>query len=102
MDEYEQVPVVGGPLDGQTRAWSPRDTLVIPDSSYVVAGVTQDGDTYEIFAEHTYKLRCYAKGGKITYRWEYFSFKRYPQYYEWRMRDGSVRITETPEPPEGA
>lgn len=97
----EQVPVVGGPIDGQTRALSPSDTLVIPDSSYFAAVVTQDGDAYEIFAEHTYKLRCYAHGGKMTYRWEYFSFKRFTTYYEWRMRDGGVQITETPEPPAG-
>lgn len=74
MDEYEQVPVIGGPLHGQTRAWSTARFLNVPDSQDMVT-VVRGGETVTLFGQHTYELKCYAKEGEKFYRWEHIGYQ---------------------------
>jgi hypothetical protein len=74
MGEYEKVPVVGGPLDGQTRDLSMPRFLMIPDAKDMV-NVLVDGELRTLFGQHTYELKCYAKDGEKKYQWEHISYK---------------------------
>jgi hypothetical protein len=75
MDEYEQVPVVGGPLDGQTLAWSTARFLNVPDAKDM-AMVVQDGEAITLFGQHTYELKCYARGRERKHQWEHVSYEK--------------------------
>jgi len=75
MSEHEQVPVVGGPLDGQTRAWSTARFLNVPDTKDM-ATVVQDGEAMTLFGQHTYELKCYARAGGKVYQWEHVGYKK--------------------------
>lgn len=72
----EQVPVIGGPLDGQThRLRLTSSRMIVPDSSDVIHGI-KDGEPYTLFGQHTYELKCYAKDGERLYRWEHIGYQK--------------------------
>lgn len=73
--DSEQIPMVGGPKDGETYRWSTASRLMIPDSRDMKHKVTADGSVVTIFGEHTYQLNCYAKGGEQEWRWEYVGYE---------------------------
>lgn len=60
MEDYEQVPVIGGPMHGQTLAWSTARYLNVPDSRDTVT-VVRDGEAVTLFGQHTYELKCYTQ-----------------------------------------
>ena len=70
----EQVPIVGGPLDGTTRPWSTARFLNVPTARGMVT-VMRDGEAVTLFGTYTYDLKCYAKDGEKSYRWEYVSYE---------------------------
>ena len=74
MKDSEQVPMVGGPKDGDTYPWSTASRLLIPDARDMKQKVTADG-VVTIFGEHTYQLNCYAKSGQEVWRWEYVGYE---------------------------
>ena len=75
-DEYEQVPVIGGPLDGQThRLRLTASKWIVPDSADMIHGV-KDGEPYTLFGQHIYELKCYAKGGERVYQWEHVGYQK--------------------------
>jgi hypothetical protein len=74
MSDYEEVPVVGGPLDGKTRPWSTSRLLMVPDARDMVT-VIADGEARTLFGQHTYELKCYAKGGEKKCQWEHVSYE---------------------------
>lgn len=73
----EQIPVIGGPLDGQTfRLRSTASRMIVPDSADMIAGI-KDGEPYTLFGQHTYEIKCYAKAdGKIFYQWEHVGYQK--------------------------
>lgn len=71
----DQVPIVGGPKDGETYRWTTARTLLIPDAKDMKQKVARDGGVVTIFGEHTYEMNCYVKDGKATYRWDYVGYK---------------------------
>jgi len=73
-DLQELVPVVGGPKDGSTFAWLAQRFWVIPDAKDRIAVVLDDGSLGYAFGEHTYELKCYAKGTDRKYQWEYVGY----------------------------
>lgn len=76
MSENEQVPVVGGPLDGQTsRLRLPGSIMLVSDSADMIHG-SKDGEPYTICGQHIYKLKCYAKDGEERYQWEHVGYQR--------------------------
>ncbi len=59
----EQVPMVGGPKDGETYRWTTARTLLIPGGKDMKQKVTADG-VVTIFGEHTYEMNCWVRDGK--------------------------------------
>lgn len=78
MGERQQVPVVGGPLDGQTYPLSTAMFLSVPDAKDRV-DVVQDGEVRTLFGYHTYALHCYRNGGGYRYQWRHFRYEKPPQ-----------------------
>lgn len=74
FDTFGEQFFVGGPLDGQARAWSTARFLNVPDAKDMVT-VVQDGEARTLFGQHTYELNCYAKDGEKVYRWDYVGYK---------------------------
>lgn len=72
----EQVPVIGGPLDGQThRLRLAASKWIVPDSADMIHGI-KDGEPYTLFGQHMYELKCYAKDGEKRYQWEYVGYQK--------------------------
>ena len=70
----EQVPVIGGPLDGQTaRLRLTASRMIVPDSADMIYGI-KDGEPYTLFGQHTYELKCYANGSERKYQWEHVCY----------------------------
>lgn len=73
---HEQVPVVGGPLDGKTLRWSTARFMQVPDCADMVSGV-RNGEPYTLFGQHTYEMKCYARpDGEVMYRWEHVEYRK--------------------------
>lgn len=73
--DNEQVPMVGGPKDGETYRWSTASRLMIPDACDRKQKVAEDGSVVTLFGEHAYQLNCYAKDGETEWRWEYVGYE---------------------------
>jgi len=72
----EQIPVIGGPLDGQTyRLRTAGARLLVPSDADVIHGI-KDGEPYTLFGQHTYELKCYANDGEKFYRWEHVGYQK--------------------------
>lgn len=70
------MPVIGGPLDGQThRLRLPASKMVVPDSADMIHG-SRDGEPYTLFGQHMYELKCYAKDGETRYQWEHVGYQK--------------------------
>ena len=71
----EQIPMVGGPKDGETYKWTTATTLVVPDSKEVVYKVDAYGHPVPVFGHHTYRLNCYRREEQSWYRWDYVGYE---------------------------
>ena len=72
----EQVPVIGGPLDGQThRLRLTASKWIVPDSADMIHGI-KDGEPYTLFGQHIYELKCYVKDGEKWYQWEHVGYQK--------------------------
>jgi hypothetical protein len=71
----EQIPMVGGPKEGETYKWTTATTLVIPDSKEVIYKATADGGVTTIFGQHTYRLNYYRRDDLTWYRWDYVGYE---------------------------
>lgn len=74
----DQVPVIGGPLDGQThRLRLTASKWIAPDSADMIHGI-KDGEPYTLFGQHIYELKCYAsvKDGEKRYQWEHVGYQK--------------------------
>lgn len=71
MSDDEGLPVVGGPLDGQTRQWLATRALRVPDRDGSRMVIADDGHAVMFFGWHTYELVSYDAGGALAYLWEY-------------------------------
>lgn len=68
------IPVVGGPMDGQTLPSSTARFLNVPDSRDMVTAIV-DGEVRMFFGQHTYEMKCYASGGERWSQWEHVGYK---------------------------
>ena len=72
----EQVPVIGGPLDGQThRLRLTGSKMLVSDSADMIHGI-KDGEPYTLFGQHIYEMKCYVKDGEKFYRWEHIGYQK--------------------------
>ena len=71
----EQIPMVGGPKDGETYKWTTATTLVIPDAKERIQKVDADGYLCTIFGQHTYRLNYYRRDDQKWYRWDYVGYE---------------------------
>jgi hypothetical protein len=72
----EQVPVIGGPLDGQThRLRLTASKWIVPDSADMIHGI-KDGEPYTLFGHHIYEMKCYVKDGEKFYQWEHIGYQK--------------------------
>jgi hypothetical protein len=71
----EQIPMIGGPKDGETYKWTTATTLIVPDAKDRIAKPDGHGGIVTIFGEHTYEMKCYAKDGEKAYRWDYVGYE---------------------------
>jgi hypothetical protein len=72
----EQVPVIGGPLDGQThRLRLTCSKMLVSDSADMIHGI-KDGEPYTIFGQHIYELKCHTKYGEKFYQWEHVGYQK--------------------------
>jgi hypothetical protein len=70
----EQIPVIGGPLDGQTaRLRLTGSRLLVPDSSDIIHGIKY-GEPYTLFGHHIYEVKCYVNDGEKFYRYEHVGY----------------------------
>jgi hypothetical protein len=74
MSEPDQIPVVGGPFDGQAYWFSSARFLHMPSAQDAVT-VVRDGEALTLFGEHIYEMKCYAQDGEKSHRWEYVGYK---------------------------
>ena len=75
MSDPQKVPVVGGPLDGETWPYSSSQFLLVPDGIDTVT-VVRDGEAMTLFGEHTYEMKCYANSAnERKHQWEYVGYK---------------------------
>lgn len=85
--------VIGGPLDGQTYRWTTARFVVIPDAADTLTVYMPEWNhTVTLFGEHTYEVKCYARGRRRQYRLEHVGYRkptlpagavRVPQWNEW-------------------
>jgi hypothetical protein len=68
------LPVVGGPLDGQTLPSSTARFLNVPDARDMVTAIV-DGEVRLFFGQHTYEMKCYARDGDQWHQWEHVSYE---------------------------
>lgn len=82
------VQFVGGPLDGQTYKPLPSTRFVkVPDTKDTISAYSLKwGETFMLFGEHTYELKCYRKGTKVSYRLEHAGYEK-P-----KLLDGMIRL----------
>ena len=38
--------------------------------------VVRDGEAHTLFGQHTYELKCYAKGDERKYQWEHVGYEK--------------------------
>ena len=94
MSKPEQVPFVGGPMDGKYYAWTTTaKAVLVPDAADRITGYDPERNgLFTLFGEHRYEMRCCAKDGEEAYRLEHAEYKKPtlpPGTLEWK-----------PEPPE--
>ena len=75
MGDQERIPFVGGPLDGQTYAWTTSNAVLVPDAADMLTVYSPKWDeTRTLFGEHRYEMRCYANGDERRYQLEHVSY----------------------------
>jgi hypothetical protein len=74
MSEPDQIPVVGGPFDGQAYWFSSARFLHMPSAQDAVT-VVRDGEALTLFGEHIYEMKCYAQDGEKSHRWDHVGYK---------------------------
>ena len=75
-DHPNTVPFVGGPKDGDEYPWTTSRYVVVPDARDRVSFVDDDGLIATRFGEHTYEMKCYARGDERKYLLEYVGYRK--------------------------
>jgi len=74
----DTVKFVGGPKDGEDYPLTAARYVKVPDAKDMIHVIHSDGETGTLFGEHTYEMKCYAKGdfSDRKYQLEYIGYEK--------------------------